>query len=59
MKTGEIANNDTLATTFHKPAGEANTYAYFGYGPLKICNKTLGQVSGSMNADPINIIHTS
>ena len=31
----------------------------FGYGPLKICNNTLGKVSGSMNADSINMMHTS
>ena len=30
----------------------------FGYGPLEICNHTWGQVSGSINDDPINTIHT-
>ena len=28
---------NTLATTFHKPAGEANPYVRFGYGPQKVC----------------------
>ena len=26
----------TLAMTFHKPAGEANPYVQFGYGPQTI-----------------------
>ena len=26
----------TLYTTFHKPAGEANPYVRFGYGPQKM-----------------------
>ena len=45
--------------TFHNPEGESNMYVRFGYGPLKICNHTQGKVSGSMNAKPINIIHTN
>ena len=49
----------TLTMNFHKPAGEANTYVQFGYSPLKIFNHTWGQVSESINADPIDIIHTS
>ena len=44
----------TLATTFHKPAGGANLYVRLGYVPHKIFNHTRGQVSGPMNADPIN-----
>ena len=44
---------------FHKPAEEANTYVWFGYVPQKIWNNTLGQVSGSMNSDPIKTIHKS
>ena len=41
----------TFAVTFHKPAGEANPYFWFGYGPQKIFNHDLGKISGSMNAD--------
>ena len=59
MATGEITKTGTLATTLHKPLGGANMYVRFVYGPLTICNHTLGQFSGSMNNDPINIIHTS
>ena len=51
--------NGTLAKNFHKPAGGVNRYAWFGYGPLKICNHTRGQVSASMIDDAINMIHTS
>ena len=40
--------------TFHKPVGEANPHIQFGYGPLKICKHTRGQVSGSMNDGTIN-----
>ena len=35
MMTDEITKTGTLATTFHKPAGEVNPYVLFGYGPLK------------------------
>ena len=42
-----------LATIFHKPVEEANPYVQFVYVPQKICNHTRGQVSGSMNSDPI------
>ena len=49
----------TLTITFDKPVGEENPYLRFGYGPLKICLNTQGKVSGSMNDDPINMIHTS
>ena len=59
MSTGEITKTGNLDTTFHKPAEEENPYVRFGYGSLKICNHTQGQVSLSMNADPINMIHTS
>ena len=59
MATGEITKNGTLDTAFHKPEGEENLYVQFGYVPLKICKHTQGKVSGSMNADPINMIHTS
>ena len=55
----DINKKCTLATNFHKPEGVSNPYVWFGYGPLKICNQTRGQVSVSMNANPINIIHTS
>ena len=59
MSTYEITKTGTLATNFNKPAGEANPYVRFGYGPLTIFNHTWGKVSGSMNADPINMIHKS
>ena len=59
MATGIITNTGTLATAIHKPVGEKNTYVQFGYGPLKKNNHTQGQVSGSMNADQMNMIHTS
>ena len=58
IATGEITKTSTLATTFHKPAGEANPYVWFGYVPLTIFNHTGEQVSGSMNADTMNIINT-
>ena len=54
-----ITKNDTLTMTLHRPAEEANPYERFGYGRLKICNNTGVQVSGSMNSDPINMLHTS
>ena len=57
MVTGAIIKTGRFATTFHKPAGEANLYVQFVYVPLKIYNHTPGQVSVSMNADPINMIH--
>ena len=57
MVTSEITKSVTLTTTFHKPVGESNTYVRFVYGLLKICNNTPGQVSGSMNTDPVNMIH--
>ena len=59
MATGEISKTSTLATKFHKPVGEANMCVRFGYGPLTIFNPTEGQVSGSLNADPINMIQVS
>ena len=34
-------------------------YVCFGYGLLTIFNHIRGQVSGSINADPINMIYTS
>ena len=34
-------------------------YVRIGYGPLNICNQTQGHVSGSINSDIINMIHTS
>ena len=58
MDTDKSNKTNTLATAFHKYAWEANTYVWFGYSPLKICNHTKGQVSGSMNSDPMNMIHT-
>ena len=36
MATGEITKMDTLTTTLHKPAWEANLYSRFVYGPLTI-----------------------
>ena len=59
MATGKITKTGTLAMEFNKPAGEEDMYVQFGYVPLKIFNHTQGQVSGSMDADPINMIHTS
>ena len=44
----------TLDMNFQKPAGESKTYVRFGYSPRKIFLRTRGQVSGSMNADPIH-----
>ena len=38
---------------FHKPAGEANVDVPFLYGLHTIFNRTQGQVSGSMNVDPL------
>ena len=43
----------TLSKTFHKPAGEANTYVKFGYVPQKICNHNQGQFSVAMKSDSI------
>ena len=59
MATGAITNTGTLTTTFYIPAGEANPCVRFGYGPQTIFNHTRAQVSGSMNSDPINIMHTN
>ena len=59
MKKSETKKTVPLATTFHKPVGGANMYVQFGYVPLKIWNYTQGQVSGSMNTNPINITHPS
>ena len=36
ITTGEITKTGTLATAFHNPARESNSYIRFGYGPLKI-----------------------
>ena len=47
--------NGTLSTTFHKPAGEVNLYVRFGYERHKIWKHTWGQVSGSMNAEIVNV----
>ena len=59
MVTVTIKKPGTLATTLQKPAEEANIYVQFGYGLLKICNTNQLQVSGYMNADPMNITQTS
>ena len=59
MMTGEITKHSTPATTFHEPTGEEIPWVHFEYGPLKTCLHTRGQVSVSMNADPIIMIHTS
>ena len=56
MTKGKITKPRTLTTTLHKLTGEANLYVRFGYGPLTIFEHTQGQVSGSMNFDPINMI---
>ena len=53
MTTGGITKTGTLATTFHKPTGEENLYVRFGYGLYKIFWYALGQVSGSINSDPV------
>ena len=44
----------TLNMTFQKPAGEANLYVQFLYGPQTIFNHTLGKVSVSIKVDSIN-----
>ena len=59
ITTGEITKTGTLAKNVYKPAGEANPYVWFGYGPLTIFNNTRETVSESMDADPINMTHTS
>ena len=56
---GAIKKPSTLATTFRNPAGKENMYVRFLYIPLTILNHTRRQVSVSMNADPINMIHIS
>ena len=56
METGAMTQTVTLATTFHKTAGEANKYLVLGYGPLTICNHIQGKDSGLLNADTINRI---
>ena len=40
---------------FHKPAGGESAYVLFGYGQQQNCNHTWVQVSGSMNAYPVNL----
>ena len=59
MTTGEITKTVTLTTDFHKYSGESNQHVRFGYIPLPIWLHNLGQVSVSINADPINMMHTS
>ena len=59
METCEITKTGTLVPTFEKPIEESYTYLRFGYDPLKIYNHNCGQVTGSMNADSINMIHRS
>ena len=59
MATVEITKTCTLDMTFYKPEGESNMYLRFGYVLLAIFNHTRGEVSRSMNADTINMIHTS
>ena len=49
----------TLATTFHNLTGGKNPYVQLGYIPLTVFYHARGQVSVSMDADPINMIHTS
>ena len=43
----------TLAKNFHKPKGEANPHLQLEYIPQTIFKYTWGQVSVSINADPI------
>ena len=59
IMTGEITKTVTFATNFHKPVRGSNPYVRFGYGPLTIFNHTRGQVSVELNADTINMMHTS
>ena len=59
MVTGAITKTVTLATTSHKPMGGLNKYVWFVYGPLTVCNHTQEKVSGSMNFDQLNMIHTN
>ena len=59
MVTGEITKTGTLATALHKHAVETNTYDRFIYSPLSILYHTWGQVSGSMNDNPIKMIPKS
>ena len=59
MATGETTKNGTLATTFHKPAGEENLFVRFQYVPQKICNHIQGKISGSINADLVNVKYRS
>ena len=56
MMTGKITKTGTFVTTLHKSTWKANPYVRFGYGLLKICNHNQGQVPGSMNTDPINMM---
>ena len=58
MATGAITKNGTLSMTFHRLLGEENPYFRFGYGLMTIFYHTQGQVSGSINSDTMNIIHT-
>ena len=59
METGSITKTSTLVMTFKNCGGGKSLYFRFGYDLLTICNHTQGQVSVSMNMDPINIIRTS
>ena len=59
IATGATTKTGTLSKTLQKRMGEANMYVRFGYVPLTILNHIRGQVSVSMNADIINLIHTS
>ena len=59
IATDAITNTVTLDTTLHKPSGKANMYVRFGYVSLTICNHTRGQVLGSMNNYPIDMMHRS
>ena len=59
IATGTITRTVTLVMVFCKPAEGANPYIQFGYGPLNIFNHTRGQFLGSLDADPINMIHAN
>ena len=60
VETVAITKTGTFATTFHKTSGGWEVpYVCFGYIPLKNFNQTWGKVSGSMNSDPIKMMHTS
>ena len=50
----QLESTGTLATTFHKPAGEASPYVWFGFVLQTIFNHTREQVLVPMNSDREN-----